>query len=304
MPVAQEGQQAGLVGHLPTGEILVRALDPDAHLLLSANRLRITVSYPLLIAVGPGPQEFTYMQHTQHFPALGFPQRWQPAYMLAIAAAGFSRALAMPGSAPQQPSPEPPGSNANPSLGPEHARPGTASSATFTNQHAQDLATAVATNAPSAALHSQMGMSSMDQQAGPAMHHTEDLASELSHWPDPGSPHLRHQSGMRGMDAWANSAERHGHNEHATLDSSALSSHPRSIDGDSFTQLPVSGSLEGDDAAGLAFAELPWWRSPSAVVTPHGPPVQVEQTPEAVYHCLPQHGQVHAWVRPWFGHVP
>ncbi|KAK9859849.1 hypothetical protein WJX84_011227 [Apatococcus fuscideae] len=129
------------------------------------------------------------------------------------------------------------------------------------------------------------------------MHHTEDLASELSHWPDPGSPHLRHQSGMRGMDAWANSAERHGHNEHATLDSSALSSHPRSIEGDSFTQLPVSGSLEGDDAAGLAFAELPWWRSPSAVVTPHGPPVQVEQTPEAVYHCLPQHGQVHAWVK-------
>ena len=68
------------------------------------------------------------------------------------------------------------------------------------------------------------------------------------------------------------------------------------------TQLPVSGSMRGDSACSLAFADAPWWVSNAAAISFTGPPIQIEQTQEATYHCLPDQGEVHAWVSPFPTH--
>ena len=302
----QEGERAGLVQYLACSSIQVRSLDLSSHLQLDSHRLRTTVSYPLLISAEPASSSYTYIQHMQHFPTSSVPPRWQPALRLALAAVQSSRLSAQS----VHPTAEP-AANESP---PEQSWP---------RPDRQILPSSMAGPCDAAPLivplhgYSMPALSqAADQQSwgseckdrglalGPMpsrhMHGPEDLASDICHWPDPGSPTLHAaprrpegqscgQTGRR-CPCTTTSASR------PAFQDGSSRTHDSIADACSFTELPVSGSLRSNDMDSLSFAELPWWRSNSAVVSPGGPPIQVEQTEEALYHCLPHVGEVHAWV--------
>lgn len=308
--MAQEGVQAGFVRHLACGSIQVKSLDLSTHLQLDAHHLRVNVSYPLLIAAEPTSQTYTYIQHAQHFPVSNVPSRWQPALRLALAAKHPPTASPLP-------------ATANPSAARNTSKP--------SQQEAQQQTPCLGMAASCGELEHQAmpraddSMPALCQAAGqqfqgsqpcqrgnslamPSWRTAEglqDVGSEICHWPDPGSPLPHGNPGHQPLRSFS-SDTRQPARRPATGDPAlgpygmevASGVHQLSVDACSCTPLPVSGSLGDGDTETLAFAELPWWKCSSAVVSPTGPSIQMEQSSEALYHCLPHCGEVHAWVCP------
>ncbi len=279
----QEGDQAGLIGRSVDGGTQVRALDTPAHLTLDASGLKVTVSYPLLIAADPVSQTFTYIQHEQQFRSRAAPPRWQPALRLALAAVTEASSPGAGNVQPDRCQPDP------------HQAAG--------HQPSEGLMQGTYAGGPDEYILSDLP----DDSEGGDRHHArgppQNIVLEQQQQPCESAAGVAsmswrsqtqavcHQEQLPGVTAapapaYQDPTDPHWQQVQCTVQKSC----------GSYTELPISGSLEGQGPASLAFAELPWWRSKAAVLSPGSPHVQLEQTAEALYHCLPHCGEVHAWV--------
>ena len=261
------------------------ALDAPVHLTLDAHQLRVTVCYPLLIAADPTAQSFTYMQHWQHFPARDVPSRWQTALRLAHAAAAEASSRHAQDSCPDasRPCGQPKHAHSQPHSTCPFPRPVSAAEVCLaapspnfiepchtygepflrqtlphdqyksSQRICQDPAQGRATLGDSASIIShQQDMSSpsaLGQQISQsAQMDPADAATAAA------SPHLNSQQHqvqqLPGSAAMATSVD-------TSWDPQVRSWQPWQGDCCSFTELPVSGSLRGNEAASLAFAGLP-----------------------------------------------
>lgn len=299
--MVQEGLEAKLIHLTADGSTQVLTSDASTQLLLDPHRLRATVCYPVLIAADPSRQAFTYMSHQQQFAVKALPPRWYPALRVALAAAHHACAahaagLGTAGHLSTQQDPDQckqrAWADARPLPLPQHASgqqqpyapqaDAIMSQDVWQAEHGPDLSCACLP-APAPGQHEMLMYAPREQICGvlPGADHTmAPFSSELAgtagyQWPV-------------GVSVASSSTPQHPCEQYLQLQEAWSSN---------ITRLPVPGGLRGDPAGDLAFTELHWWRSPSSATSPGGPPVQVEQTPEATYHCLPDQGEVHAWVR-------
>ncbi|KAK9832869.1 hypothetical protein WJX74_000128 [Apatococcus lobatus] len=293
----KEGEQAGLVRHLASGSIQVRSSDLSTHLQLDSHRLRVTISCPLLVAAEHASRSYTYIQHTQYFPTSNVPSRWEPALCLAHAAAHVPTGSPCVLPQAEAATNDSPSEQQRADSSQQNACPSLVSPALY-DHHKHP---AVFLSKDSMAAHQNQGRQQADRGLHPAMLSTsmlgnENMASDIVHWPDPGSPpaHTNPEYPLlKDNDHIHNRTPAAAMRQACTEDARMQR---LSTEMCSCTELPVSGSLRKDETESLSFAELSWWKSSSAIVSPSGPLIQLEQSSEALCHCLPHFGEVHAWV--------
>lgn len=89
----KEAYDRGLITHMASGQIAVQSNDATARIVVAEHStpLRFAVCYPLLVTDDPARGSYTYVWQTQSFPVQSYPERWQPAVALALAAARLAR---------------------------------------------------------------------------------------------------------------------------------------------------------------------------------------------------------------------